>query len=346
MIPAAARERAPLPDFCSVPVLFALLLVSAIVALVMLLAPGGTLTLRGCSQTMLFAAWLALLSGVALCKLRPLLDRLPGAGSYAAAWLLLVLIVLAASAVVDWLDRALGTGLIAPSAARFVFGNAAVTALIGAALLRYLYVLVQWRARLDAVGRAQVEALQARIRPHFLFNSLNTATALVRLDPPAAERTLENLADLFRAALGADDRPGTLGEELDLIERYLAIEQLRLGARLRVERALDGLPRELSLPRLLLQPLVENAVHHGIQPRREGGLLQLGGRRVEGGVEFVVANPVAEAAAHAAGSGHGLANVRARIGYHFGTRGALHVATADGRWTVTVRLPDASPDRR
>lgn len=346
MIPAAARERAPLPDFCSVPVLFALLLVSAIVALVMLLAPGGTLTLRGCSQTMLFAAWLALLSGVALCKLRPLLDRLPGAGSYAAAWLLLVLIVLAASAVVDWLDRALGTGLIAPSAARFVFGNAAVTALIGAALLRYLYVLVQWRARLDAVARAQVEALQARIRPHFLFNSLNTATALVRLDPPAAERTLENLADLFRAALGADDRPGTLGEELDLIERYLAIEQLRLGARLRVERALDGLPRELSLPRLLLQPLVENAVHHGIQPRREGGLLQLGGRRVEGGVEFVVANPVAEAAARAAGSGHGLANVRARIGYHFGTRGALHVATADGRWTVTVRLPDASPDRR
>lgn len=346
MIPSAARERAPLPDFCSLPVLFALLLVATIVALVMLLAPGSALTLRGCSQTMLFAAWLALLCGVALCKLRPLLDRLPGATSYAAAWLLLVLIVLMASAVVHWLDRALGTGLIAPSAPRFILGNAAVTALIGAALLRYLYVLVQWRARLDAVARAQVEALQARIRPHFLFNSLNTAAALVRLDPPAAEHTLENLADLFRAALGADDRPGTLGEELDLIERYLAIEQLRLGARLVVERDLDTLPRDLPVPRLLLQPLVENAVHHGIQPRREGGVLQLSGRRVEGGVEIVIANPMAETAEAAAGSGHGLANVRARIGYHFGTRGALHVATADGRWTVTVRLPDASPDRR
>ncbi|MDE1958628.1 MAG: histidine kinase [Xanthomonadaceae bacterium] len=346
MTPAAARERAPLPDFCSAPVLFALLLVAAIVALVLLLAPGGALTLRGGSQAMLFAVWLALLGGVALCKLRPWLDRLPGAGSYAAAWLLLVLIVLLASVVVHWMDRALGTGLIAPSASRFVLGNAAVTALIAAALLRYLYVLVQWRARLDAVARAQVEALQARIRPHFLFNSLNTAAALVRLDPPAAERTLENLADLFRAALGADDRPGTLGEELDLIERYLAIEQLRLGARLRVERDLDALPRALPLPRLLLQPLVENAVHHGIQPRREGGLLRLGGRCVEGGVEIVIANPLSDAAGTATGSGHGLANVRARIGYHFGTRGALHVATADGRWTVTVRLPDASPDRR
>ncbi|MDE1899366.1 MAG: sensor histidine kinase, partial [Xanthomonadaceae bacterium] len=82
------------------------------------------------------------------------------------------------------------------------------------------------------------------------------------------------------------------------------------------------------------------------QPRREGGLLRLGGRCVEGGVEIVIANPLSDAAGTATGSGHGLANVRARIGYHFGTRGALHVATADGRWTVTVRLPDASPDRR
>ena len=345
MIPVATRERAPLPDFCSATVLFALLLVAAIVALVLLLAPGSALTLKGCSLAMLFAVWLALLGGVALCKLRPWLNRLPGATSYAAAWLLLVLIVLLASAVVHWMDRALGTGLITPSAPRFVLGNVAVTALIAAALLRYLYVLVEWRVRLDAVARARVEALQARIRPHFLFNSLNTVAALVRLDPAAAERTLEDLADLFRAALGADDRPGTLGEELDLIERYLAIEQLRLGARLRVERDLDALPRELPLPRLLLQPLVENAVHHGIQPRREGGLLQLSGRRIEGGVEIVIANPLTDAG-EAGGSGHGLANVRARIGYHFATRGALHVATADGRWTVTVQLPDASPDRR
>src|SRR6185437_4203590 len=97
--------------------------------------------------------------------------------------------------------------------------------------LRYFYVLAQWQARLAAVARAQVEALQARIRPHFLFNSMNTVAALIRV--AAAERTVEDLSELFRAALGSPDRgDGTLGEELALIERYLAIEQLRLGPRL------------------------------------------------------------------------------------------------------------------
>ena len=197
--------------------------------------------------------------------------------------------------------------------------NVLIAALLGAAMLRYFYVLAQWQARLAAVTRAQVEALQARIRPHFLFNSMNTVAALIRVDPAAAERTVEDLSELFRAALGQHDTgDGTLGEELALVERYLAIEQLRLGERLRVRRELDDLPADFPLPRLLLQPLVENAVRHGIQPLREG-------RR--GDPARPARRPAASASRSSTrcrptpprpGNGHGLDSVRQRIAYRYG----------------------------
>ncbi|KAJ0337717.1 hypothetical protein COL154_014290, partial [Colletotrichum chrysophilum] len=149
-------------------------------------------------------------------------------------------------------------------------------------------------------------------------------------DPAAAERTVEDLSELFRAALGADDRPSTLGAELALVDRYLAIEQLRLGARLRVEREVDGLPLDLEMPALLLQPLVENAVYHGIQPRREGGTLRITVRLLGDAVEIAIVNPLPDAPATPR-SGHGLDNVRRRIAYHFGERGSLETQRA-GEW--------------
>jgi two-component system sensor histidine kinase AlgZ len=337
------RHATHLPDFCGLPVLFALLLLAGLVVTIMLLTPGGTLAPRDFTVATLFAVWLALICGVCLCKLRPWLERLRPLPAYAAVWLLIVAVVLVGSLVVLWLDRQLGTALTPAGGLRFVGGNGAIAALVGAALLRYFYVLAQWQERLRAASRAQVEALQARIRPHFLFNSMNTVAALVRVDPPAAERTVENLSELFRAALGADDRPGTLGEELQLIDRYLAIEQLRLGGRLRVDRDLDDVPAALPLPRLLLQPLVENAVHHGIHGCREGGVVGIGARRLDDAVEIVIDNPLPDADAVARdGHGHALDNVRRRIEYHYGKRGALEAGVVDGRYRVRVRLPESA----
>jgi two-component system sensor histidine kinase AlgZ len=184
-----------------------------------------------------------------------------------------------------------------------------------------------------------VEALQARIRPHFLFNSMNTVAALVRLDPAAAERTIEDLSELFRAALGQHgSRDGTLGEELTLVDRYLAIEQLRLGERLRVRRDLDSLPRDVPLPRLLLQPLVENAVRHGIQPLREGGEVILSGRRKGDVLVVVIDNPLPSSPA-SAGHGHGLDNVRQRIAHHYGARGKVTAGPEGDRFVVRLQLP-------
>jgi two-component system sensor histidine kinase AlgZ len=338
------QPSAPLPDFCSLPVLFALLVVGALTVTLMWLAPGNDGDLRDYSIAVLFTSWLSILLTVALCKLRPWMQRLPWLLPYAAVWLLLVITVGISAAVLGWIDRNLSAGLSPPSAFRFVRDCMLATGLLGAGLLRYFYVVAQWQARVAAAAQAQVAALQARIRPHFLFNSMNAVAALIRLDPDAAERTVENLAELFRAALGSDQAsPGTLGEEWALVDRYLEIEALRLGDRLRVERDID-VPADLPLPRLLLQPLVENAIRHGVQPLREGGTIRLAGRRVPGGVEIVVDNPVTDAPG-TPGNGHGLHNVRERVRFHFGERATVSAQVREGRFVVAMFLPEAAHAR-
>jgi len=291
-----------------------------------------------------FVQWLALLNAVVLCSIRETLERMPARRGFVIAWLLAVVTTALGSAVVHSMDQALGLGLAGTPGTgwRFALGNAAICALIAAALLRYLFVRELWQERVRAAAKAQVEALQARIRPHFLFNSMNTIASLIRTRPHEAERTVEDLSDLFRAALGVRTTLATLGEELDLIGHYLRIESLRLGPRLTVELDVDALPRDLPLPSLLLQPLVENAVYHGIQRMPEGGVVSICGARIERGVEIVVRNPYPASDAQP-GNAHALANVRARIEYHFGARGGLVVEPGREEFVVRVRLPDESP---
>ena len=205
-----------------------------------------------------FALWLALTIAVLLCASRRQLSRLPVALGSLAAVLLAALIALLGAAMLHQLDRSLGYGLIPASVRTLAFasGSAAIAALISAVVLRYLYVIDGWQAQVRASARAEADALQARIKPHFLFNSMNTIAGLVRHDPVVAERAVLDLSDLFRAALGAGESDSSLREEVELAERYLAIEALRLGERLQVEwRRLEPLPWPLPLPRLVLQPL-------------------------------------------------------------------------------------------
>ncbi|HEV2540714.1 MAG TPA: histidine kinase [Frateuria sp.] len=342
--PRPARTPSPLPDFCRLPAVAALFAVGALTVTLMWLAPDNPHGWRGYSVGMLFVSWLSVLIALALCYARPWLQRLGGWMPYAGVWLVMMLVVAVASACARWMDLALQLELVRVPPAAFVRDNLLVTALLGAAMLRYFYVLAQWQARLAAVAHAQVDALQARIRPHFLFNSMNTVAALVRVDPAAAERTIEDLCELFRAALGATGtHEGTLGEELALIERYLAIEQLRLGERLRVRRELDPLPPDYPLPRLLLQPLVENAVRHGIQPLREGGEVRLRGWHEARTLHIEIDNPLPPSPT-SPGHGHGLTNVRQRVAYRYGTRATVEAGPREGRFVVALRLPlDAPP---
>jgi two-component system sensor histidine kinase AlgZ len=332
-----------LPDFCSLPVLFAVMVVAELLALVVLIAPSDEMRplLPRLATASVFVQWLALVCAVCLCKLRPSLQRLTPWFGIAAAYALMLTVTVLGSALVFELDHQLSLGLTLPAQfeARFVWRSAALCALIAAALLRYFFVLQQWRARVRAEAKARFDALQARIRPHFLFNSMNTIASLIRVRPAEAESAVENLSDLFRAALGSDAAAqSTLGEELDLVRRYLEIEKLRLGERLRVDLQAADLPADMPLPALLLQPLVENAVYHGVQQLPDGGTVTIRGRRDGNNIVIEIRNPCPP---QRAGTRHGmaLANTRARIEYHFGARGKLAVESGADEFVCVVTLP-------
>ena len=203
-----------------------------------------------------------------------------------------------------------------------------------------------WRARRLAVRakQAELESLQARIRPHFLFNTLNTGAALVHQRPEEAERLLVDLADLFRAAL-AGPREIPLADELALARRYLEIESLRFGDRLQVDWQLPEQLPHATVPALSIQPLVENAIRHGIERIPGGGLVELGVRSEGNSVVIRVANPLPSASIAASGAaGHqvGLNSTRARIEAMTGGHGRLHAGVENGRYVASVTVPRRS----
>jgi two-component system sensor histidine kinase AlgZ len=243
---------------------------------------------------------------------------------------------------VQQIDIGLGTYYTLPEneQMRFIGGIAALAMLISALTLRYFYVAEQWRARLNAQTKAEVDALQARIRPHFLFNSMNTIASLVRSDPATAERAVEDLSELFRAALGAGHGESTLAEEIHLTERYLAIETLRLGDRLRVDwQVADDAPRELRLPRLVLQPLLENAVVHGIAPLAAGGVISIRINRIGRRLQIQVRNPAPAPRESDAGNRHAQDSIAQRLAYHFGTSVRMRRSFEDGFYLCEIELP-------
>jgi two-component system sensor histidine kinase AlgZ len=208
-------------------------------------------------------------------------------------------------------------------------------------LLGLAAFLNHWRARQLAVRakQSELESLQARIRPHFLFNTLNAGAALIHARPGEAERLLLDLADLFRAALaGPSELP--LSEELTLARHYLEIEKLRFGERLRVQwRLPDTLP-VIDVPTLSIQPLVENAIRHGVEPTTEGGEICIEVIQQAGWVLITISNALPESTAFAT-KGHqvGLNSVRARVTALTHGRGSLETTMADGRYIAVIRLP-------
>jgi two-component system sensor histidine kinase AlgZ len=184
----------------------------------------------------------------------------------------------------------------------------------GTALAAALWAWLELRSRLwqPALSHARLAELQSRIRPHFLFNALNSAVALVRADPARAEAVLEDLAELFRVALADAAASVSLAEEVELARRYLAIEQVRFGERLNVQWRIDPRAAAARVPPLMLQPLVENAVRHGIEPQATGGWVRVQAVRTHGQVEVMVVNTVSDDTGPP-GAGMALHNLRERL---------------------------------
>ncbi len=237
------------------------------------------------------------------------------------------------------LAGAYGCGLIALVAGLEAppwLGSACTGALLAAALLAGLV----WRAkaRLPAATAARLAELQQRIQPHFLFNTLNSAIALVRAEPAKAEAVLENLSDLFRSALDDRGEPVDLAQEVALARSYLAIEQVRFGARLQIEWSLDPMAQAARLPPLLLQPLVENAVKHGVEPSATGAQLRISTQRRGSMVVIKVTNTV-PAGQGVSGHGLALANVRERLLLLHDVQAKFQAALIDGLYQVRMELP-------
>ena len=351
-----ASVRGWMPDFCSLPILGSVVVMVELIVLVVLIAPGqgGWPTLRDLFAASFLAQWIALISAALSCKLGPWLGRLPFWFGGAVAALIPALVAAACSAIANSLDHSLALGWIPPAEARtFLLSNSVLAALVGLILMRYIFVLQEWQRGVEAQAAARIETLRARIRPHFLFNSLNAIASLIRIDADKAETAVEDLATVFRATLREERADHTLADELELIDRYLAIEALRLGGRLQVTRAIEASLRHCRVPALSVQPLVENAVHHGVQALPEGGVIAISAYRDHGALCVSVRNPKPVHAVTRLGGNHiALGNIRERLRMRYGVKAALEVDTGPDYHAVTLRVPmqegpnDENPDRR
>jgi two-component system sensor histidine kinase AlgZ len=209
-------------------------------------------------------------------------------------------------------------------------------ALLSALLIAAL--VLRERSRTPIETAARLSELQSRIRPHFLFNTLNSAIALVRAEPARAETLLEDLSDLFRYALVQRGESVTLAEEIAVAQRYLAIEQVRFGDRIQVEWLLDAQAAAAKLPPLLLQPLVENAVKHGVEPSATGAQIRISTQRRGSRVVIKVGNTV-PAGVGESGSGLALDNVRDRLRLLHDVQCQFQSALKDGVFQVRIEVP-------
>lgn len=267
-------------------------------------------------------AWL-----IAVCALKVRLNRL----AISHQWL--------AGMALGALAGLYGCGLlvlIGPLQPAPWLASAATGALLSAVVLAGLF----WRAkaRTPAATTARLAELQARIRPHFLFNTLNSAIALVRAEPAKAEAVLEDLSELFRHALDDSAESVTLGQEIALARRYLAIEQIRFGERLQVQWSLDERADQAKLPPLLLQPLVENAVRHGVEPSAGGAQIKISTVRRGSTVVIKVTNST-PAGAGERGHGLALANARERLTLLHDVQASFRTAFKDGVFQVRLEIP-------
>ena len=201
------------------------------------------------------------------------------------------------------------------------------------------YFRLRNRAFSPAIAEARLQALQARIRPHFLFNSMNAMLSIIRTDPKRAEQAIEDLADLFRTLMADNSKLTTLGREIDLVRDYLRIEQLRLGERLIVDWKIEGSVEKAQVPPLFLQPLVENAVYHGVEPSRRPGRVEIQVRRIGDRLHLRLTNPYHPEHQHRQGNRMALANIRERLALHFDVEAKLESAPMGDRYEIDIELP-------
>ncbi len=332
-----------LPDFCDVRVIFMLVLIVELLAIVLSLSIPSTTEqfwdhLAFISMLM---QWIALLNAAVLCGSRGRLNRLSDASALAVSFIIMMSVSLGFSLVVLYLKTWMGLDEeTSPLGEHFLLRMLIISAAIYAVVLRYFYIQRQWKLNLNAQSVARIQALKARIRPHFLFNSMNTIASLISLMPEKAEKAIEDLADLFRASLQEKDLH-TLQDEIALTRSYLDIETLRLGERLKIDWNVDNSLNDAEIPALSLQPLAENAIYHGIEPLPDGGTILISARKQGEHLVLEVSNPIdgSGVITHSKGNKMAQDNIRQRLHLAYGHKARFYINATKQDYTVTLELP-------
>lgn len=337
-------SRFMVPNLCTAGALSLLVLFGELLVLVMMFS-GGELTWARFALTSLGVQWVALVSAGLLCGFRSRLERLPLVAGALLAFSLVMLVTLLVGVIAD---RLLANAASLEGVRWHAIGKHLVIAgIISALALRYFHVQQQLRAQEQAELQSRIQALQSRIRPHFLFNSMNIIASLIPTEPDTAESVVEDLSELFRASLNDAGNQVLLEEELALCERYMRIESLRLGSRLALDWQVEGLPRDLRIPLLTLQPLLENAIYHGIQPLPEGGVVRLHAWTTDHEVNVEISNPLPMRgdAAESQGNRMAIGNIRSRLAAFYGPKAELKTQIREGRFVTLLRYPRSGPTR-
>ena len=293
----SAPEKLAIPELCNTTSLALLVLFSELLVVVLLFA-GGELSWLRFGLMSLFVQWVALVSAGLLCAQRRWLGETSLGIVVAVMYTTVLLVTLVVGVVAEWLVPRPGDVV-----AR-ILGQLLVAGIITGLMLRYFYVQQRLRLQEQAELQSRIQALQSRIRPHFLFNSMNIIASLIAVDPDTAETVVEDLSELFRASLNEAGNQVALEEELDLCRRYIRIEALRLGDRLEMDWQIESVG-DAQIPLLTLQPLLENAIYHGVQPLPDGGTISVRVGTRDDGVFVKIVNPRAPLASVPAGGGSG-----------------------------------------
>ncbi|WP_169579645.1 sensor histidine kinase [Saccharospirillum impatiens] len=349
---ASNRHSLVLPDLCTATSVFFLVLVSELLVLVWVLLQSGIDWIQLGSMS-LMVQWIVLPSAALLCRLRRWLARIP----LWLGWLVAFSTVSGVGLLVSLAGSVLVLGGWAAVESMTVLRHTAATAIIAALLLRYFQLQQALVDRSRAELSARIEALQNRIRPHFLFNSLNTIAELIATRPEAAERAIEDLSRLFRASLKEATTFWSLSDELALVDGYLSLEQWRLGDRLKVVWQTPRPTARWSVPVLILQPLIENAIVHGIAPSVSGGQLLIRCREKNRQLVIEIENPLVQAGGSVEqatmaepernterrksprGNQVALENIRHRLATLYGDTAKLYAAADERTYRVRLTLP-------
>ena len=340
----ARPNRFVVPDLCNAAALSVVVLIGELLVLVLLFA-GGPVTWEGLALRSLYVQWVVLMSAGALCSARPFLAKMGLARGASLSFVIIAVLTLVVSLGADRVVAGTLSYSVAPINWLSVGKQMAIACIIAGMVLRYFYVQQQLREQEQSELQARIQALQSRIRPHFLFNSMNIIASLISVDPETAESVVEDLSELFRASLNDAGNQVLMTEELELCERYVRIERLRLGERLRVAWDIGEYPDGLKIPLLTLQPLLENAIYHGIQPLPDGGTVAVTLRYDRNVVSVRITNPVPPPEYRTLTQGNKMAvnNIRSRLSVLYNDAAELTAETEGDLYVTHLRYPHPMP---